>query len=323
VKLNQRANLLCDQMLRDAETLRVRLADRAAASDGDAAGLARLIDCGIDAAGGLEAGRRMAEICLASLAQVDFVPGDAEIWPDTAVQVRTDHPVAACMASQYAGWEVKGDGFFAMGSGPMRAAAGREELFETIGHLEQPHTAVGVLECAKLPTEEVCRDLAEKCGVAPDQLTLLLAPTSSQAGTVQVVARSVETSLHKLFELGFDLSRVESGVGTAPLPPVAGDDLTGIGRTNDALLYGGQVTLYVRGDDESLEAIGPKVPSSASADHGQPFAQLFERYDHDFYKIDPMLFSPAIVRFVNLDSGRLHHFGHTLPRVIHESFGGV
>ena len=226
------------------------------------------------------------------------------------------------MASQYAGWELKGDGFFAMGSGPMRAAAGREELFETIGHTEKPPEAVGVLECAKLPPEDVCRDLAEKCGVAPEQLTLLLAPTSSQAGTVQVVARSVETSLHKLFELGFDLARVESGIGTAPLPPVAADDLTGIGRTNDAMLYGGKVTLYVRGDDESLEAIGPKVPSSASADHGQPFAQLFEHYEHDFYKIDPLLFSPAVVRFVNLDSGRLHHFGHTLPRVIHESFGG-
>ena len=40
------------------------------------------------------------------------------------VQVVTDHPVRACLASQYAGWAIKEGKYFAMGSGPMRAAAG-------------------------------------------------------------------------------------------------------------------------------------------------------------------------------------------------------
>jgi methenyltetrahydromethanopterin cyclohydrolase len=137
---------------------------------------------------------------------------------------------------------------------------------------------------------------------------------------VQIVARSVETALHKLVELGFDVGRVASGFGTAPLPPVAADDIVAIGRTNDAILYGGEVTLWVRGDDASLETIGPRVPSGASPDHGQPFAAIFERYHHDFYQIDPHLFSPATVTFVNLDTGHSFSFGHTLPRVIHESF---
>jgi methenyltetrahydromethanopterin cyclohydrolase len=149
---------------------------------------------------------------------------------------------------------------------------------------------------------------------------LLLAPTASLAGSVQVVARSVETALHKLFELGFDLSRVESGYGTAPLPPASADDLVAIGRTNDAILYGGEVTLFVRGDDASLESVGPKVPSGASSDHGQPFAAIFERYHRDFYKIDPHLFSPARITLSNLDTGRTFSFGRTVPRVIHESF---
>ena len=126
--------------------------------------------------------------------------------------------------------------------------------------------------------------------------------------------------MHKLDELQFDLSRVESGTGIAPLPPPAGDDMTAIGRTNDAILYGGEVTLYVRGDDESLEQIGPKIPSCASPDHGQPFAAIFKKYDRDFYKIDPSLFSPAVVTLANLDTGSSFRFGHTLPRVIHESF---
>jgi methenyltetrahydromethanopterin cyclohydrolase len=129
--------------------------------------------------------------------------------------------------------------------------------------------------------------------------------------------------LHKLFELGFDLHRIESGYGTAPLPPVAGDDLEGIGRTNDAILYGGEVTLWVRGSDADLEAIGPRVPSSASPDFGAPFAEIFARYHRDFYAIDPHLFSPAVVTFVNLDTGHRFRFGRTLPEVIRKSFGTV
>jgi len=318
VQLNQLAAVLCDRLAEDASRLRIAVTSSAAGGVG-----ARLIDCGVDATGGLEAGRRMAEICLAGLARVALVPGDEGIWSGPAVQVDTDHPLAACMASQYAGWEIKSDGYFAMGSGPMRAAAGREDLFDRIGCREQPDVAVGVLESGRLPPEDVCRNIAEACGVELGKLTLLVARTSSLAGTLQVVSRTVETALHKLLEVGFDLSEVTSGVGTAPLPPVAADDLEGIGRTNDAVLYGGQVTLYVRSDDSLLTEIGPKVPSCASPDHGRPFAQIFKRCGHDFYKIDPLLFSPAVVQFANLQTGQFHRFGHTLPRVIHESFGGA
>jgi methenyltetrahydromethanopterin cyclohydrolase len=226
------------------------------------------------------------------------------------------------MAAQYAGWEIKGKGFFAMGSGPMRAAAAREPLFDAIGHCETAERCVGVLESSKLPPESVCVDVASKCGVRPDALTLLIARTSSLAGTVQIVARSVETALHKLHVLGFDLARIEQGQGSAPLPPPSENDMAAIGRTNDAILYGGSVELMVRGDDVSLREIGPRVPSSASADFGRPFAQIFARYDHDFYRIDPLLFSPAVVTFTNRDTGTAHCFGKTAPDVLAESFGG-
>jgi methenyltetrahydromethanopterin cyclohydrolase len=281
---------------------------------------ARLIDCGIDALGGLEAGRRLAEICLAGLARVEFAPPIAESPPTPSVTIVTDHPVAACMAAQYAGWKVAAKNFFAMGSGPMRAAAGKETLFASIGFVEKADEAVGVLETRAFPPDDVCRNLAAACGVAPEHLTLALAPTASLAGSVQVVARSVETALHKLFELGYDLRRVTRAFGAAPLPPAAANDLEAIGRTNDAILYGGEVTLWVRGDDASLQSIGPRVPSGASSDYGRPFAVIFERYERDFYKIDPHLFSPAVVTLANLDTGHTFRFGQTLPRVLHESF---
>ena len=311
MQLNQRAADLCRQLEADQQRLRINVLRK---------GGGTTIDLGIAAAGGLEAGLRLAEICMAGLGQVELVPGNPAVWPGPAVAVRTDHPLAACMASQYAGWQISVGKFFAMGSGPMRAAADTESLFDSIGHRERGEQVVGVLETRKLPSDEVFQYVAQHCGVAPDAVTLLAAPTASQAGGVQVVARSIETALHKLHELGFDLRAIESGWGVAPLPPVAADDLAAIGRTNDAILYGGEVMLWVRGDDAALAEIGAKVPSSASADHGEPFGAIFERYNRNFYDIDPHLFSPAVVTLVNLDTGRSHRFGRLLPEVIERSF---
>jgi methenyltetrahydromethanopterin cyclohydrolase len=137
-----------------------------------------------------------------------------------------------------------------------------------------------------------------------------------------VVARSVETALHKLSELEFDLGRIVSAYGTAPQPPVARDDLAAIGRTNDAMLYGARVVLYVTGDDPSLEEIGPRVPSSASRDYGEPFSAVFARYNHDFYAVDPLLFSPAEIVFQNVETGRVHAFGKVDDEVMARSFWG-
>jgi methenyltetrahydromethanopterin cyclohydrolase len=279
-----------------------------------------VFDFGISARGGLEAGLILARACLADLADVSIQPGEVNGIPCPLVQVRTDHPVAACLASQYAGWQLADGKFFAMGSGPMRAAYGKEAIFDKIGFREDASAVVGVLEGRKIPPPSVIAKIAEGCRVEPKDVTLLIAPTASLAGGVQVVARSVETALHKLSELSFDLSRIASAHGTAPLPPVAKDDLAAIGRTNDAILYGGRVVLWVTGDDDSLADVGPKVPARSSRDFGEPFASIFARYNHDFYAVDPHLFSPAEIVFQNLDTGRTHHFGATEPGVLARSF---
>ena len=312
--LNDHALRLADRIVADAETLRITVAQT---PDG-----ARIIDCGVKAEGGLAAGLALARVCLADLADVTMLPPGISDLPCPLVQTATDHPLLACMASQYAGWQVSVGKFFAMGSGPMRAAYGKEEIFDHIPGREKAAAAVGVLETRKLPAPEVIAHLAEKLQLTPDRLMLLAAPTASIAGTVQVVARALETALHKLYELKFDLNQVVSGMGVAPLPPVAADDFIGIGRTNDAILYGGRVALWVRAADDQLAAVGPGVPSSSSRDYGAPFAEIFERYHRDFYKIDPLLFSPAEIIFHNLRTGRSHTFGRTAPDVLRKSFFG-
>lgn len=289
----------------------------------------RVIDCGIRATGGPGAGIVMAEAALAGRGRVWIEPVGghaadfAAAWPECpwpVVAVASDDPVAACLAAQYAGWKVSRGGFFAMASGPLRAAIGGEELYDTIGLRERPRVAVGLLETSALPPEEVCLDLAAQAGVPPESLVLLAARTASPAGTLQVIARSLETALHKLHDVGFDLGRIVRGSGRAPLAPVAADDLVAIGRTNDAILYGGLVTLEVRGDDESLVEIGPRTVSGASDAFGEPFATLFAKAGGDFYALDPALFAPAVVELVNLDTGRRHRFGVLTPRIVAESF---
>jgi methenyltetrahydromethanopterin cyclohydrolase len=312
MNLNEMAWRRCDELAAAAEKLGISVSK--------SAGGTRIIDCGVKAPGGLEAGRALAEISLAGLGQVSFSPGRTGDWIGPVIAVHTDQPVLACMCSEYAGWQVTGEKFFGMGSGPMRCVACREPLIEYLGYREKADRVVGVLETSKLPTDEICEKIASQCNVSADRLTLAVARTASIAGTLQVVARSVETALHKMHELGYDLHKVVSGFGSAPLPPIAADDLVAIGRTNDAILYCGEVTLWVRDDDERLADIVQHVPSLASRDYGEPFAKIYERAGRDFYKIDPLLFSPAVVMLVNLNSGRTHVFGAIRFDIVRESF---
>ncbi len=312
--LNDRAQRLADYMASTATTLRISVHSTSAG--------ARLIDCGIQAPGGLQAGLAMARVCLAGQAEIAIAPGEVAGVGVPQVQVSSDQPVLACMASQYAGWQVSVGKYFAMASGPMRAAYGKEALFEHLLGREKATVAVGVLETRKLPDDAVIDYFSRALNLPAGKITLLAAPAASLAGNLQVVARSLETALHKLHELKFDLNQVVAGFGAAPLPPVARDELGAIGRTNDAILYGGRVVLWVQAEDDQVAAVGPKVPASASADYGAPFAAIFARYHHDFYKIDPMLFSPAEIVINNLRSGRAFVFGRVQHEVLYRSFFG-
>jgi methenyltetrahydromethanopterin cyclohydrolase len=313
LRMNERAWALADECASRADELRIGVHSLASG--------ARVIDAGIDAPGGLGAGRLLAELCLGGLGHIDFAPLtiDGESWP--GVQVWTDHPDVACMASQYAGWAINPEGFFAMGSGPLRAKARVEkELFGKLGYAEDAARGVLVLEGRTLPTDQVVRWIAGKAGIDSAAVTLAIAPTASVAGGVQIVARSIETGLHKMDTLGFDVRKVVSATGIAPLPPVAKSDMRAIGRTNDSVLYGAQARYTVRADDDELAALAERLPSSSSADYGTPFYDIFKRYDNDFYKIDPLLFSPAEVWLTSVSSGRTFHAGRLNPGVLRASF---
>jgi methenyltetrahydromethanopterin cyclohydrolase len=315
--VNALAAPLTAALIADAPWLRIGV-ERLAAG-------AVMVDAGIAHRGGLEAGRRIAELCMGGMGRV-ALHGFPGRWP-THVSVHAADPVLSCLGSQYAGWSLahgEGKGAFrALGSGPGRALAVREDLFEELGYRDHGDSTCLVLEVDRPPPPEIVDKVARDCGVAAPRITFVLTPTQSLAGMVQVVARVLEVALHKVHALGFALDQVVDGAGHAPLPPAGGDFITAMGRTNDAILFGGEVHLHVDAPDDAAEALAHKLPASASRDYGKPFAQVFKDYQYDFYQIDPMLFAPARVVVTALKSGRSFHAGAVDERLLEISFGGA
>ncbi len=94
-----------------------------------------------------------------------------------------------------------------------------------------------------------------------------------------------------------------------------------MGRTNDAILFGGRVQLFVDCDDREAERLATNLPSGVSKDYGKPFARVFKDAEYDFYRIDPHLFAPAVVAVTALKSGRTFHAGAIDEKLLELSFG--
>jgi len=312
VLLQQRAADLCQQTQSAAPLLGV---DVQSIAEGT------VLDFASKGLGCLAGGVRLAEICLGGMGQVWIDPSSNSQFPFPQVKVLTDFPLAACIGSQYAGWAFSDQDFFAMCSGTVRVNYGREYIlqdYQLTDFFQQP---VAIFECNQLPSESAVLALAEQCGVLPAQLVICVARTASLPGSIQVVARSIETALHKLHELEFDLNSIRAATGSAPLPPIPATDLTALGWTNDAILYGGAVQLWVDGDDRSIEQVLDEIPSSSSRDYGRPFLEIFERYDRDFYRIDKRLFSPASITIFNCQTGRIFQAGQPRHELLIDAWG--
>jgi len=293
---------------------------------------ATLIDAGINADGGFFAGEIITEICLGGYGKANVSPiqyGDIVL---PSVFVITDHPALSTLASQFAGWQIKGDGFSAIASGPARALALKpKHLYEKLKYKDEANTAVLVLETEEKPPEAVIQQIAEKCKVTPKNLFLVMFSTTSLAGATQVSGRIVETGLHKLERLGLDPLIVKHAWGYAPIVPVHPSSGEAMGRTNDAILYGGVTNYTLEYEDEQeLANIVRQAPSSSSkmlqeakrlAEKSPRFLDIFKEAGFDFYKIDPNIFAPAVVAINNMRTGKTFRAGRLDIEVLKGSFG--
>jgi methenyltetrahydromethanopterin cyclohydrolase len=280
-----------------------------------------LIDAGINVRGGLAAGRMVTEICMGGLGGAQISQKSYSSYDLLSILVHTDHPAIATLGSQFAGWQIKRGDFFAIGSGPARALALKpHEIYDTINYQDKSERAILVLETAKRPPLEIIEGFSSECKVQPDQLYIVLVPTTSLAGSTQVSGRIVETGLHKLSKIGINPLTVHYACGQAPIAPVHPKFATAMGMTNDVILYGG-VAYYAleHDDDDTLRAILKQAPSSASKQYGKPFREIFKEANHDFYQVDPNLFAPAKFILNNLTTGSTFQVGEINPEILSKS----
>jgi len=293
---------------------------------------ATLVDVGLHAEGGYLAGEMVTEICLGGYGKATVMPvqyGDIVL---PSVFVQTDHPALSLLGSQFAGWQIRGEGFSAIASGPARALALKpKDLYAKLKYQERSDVAVLVLETEAEPPEPVVEQIALKCNVRTDNLYLVMFSTTSLAGATQVSGRIVETGLHKLERLEFDPLLVRHAWGYAPIVPLHPSSGEAMGRTNDAILYGG-VTNYTVDyeDEEELKVISKQAPSSASkmlqearqlAAKSPRFLDIFKEAGFDFYKIDPNIFAPAMVSLTNKRTGNTYTSGSLDIEAVKRSLG--
>ena len=312
--VNGRAAKIVDAIAANADALRISVST---GSEGE-----RLIDMGGSTLGCLEAGRLLGEVCMGGLGTVQFTQSSpVSRWP-LGVVVSSTNPVISCLGSQYAGWTITDDasGFFALGSGPARALSRVEDLYKELGYADHSQTGALVIEGDKAPPAAVIKKVADACGLKPSGLSILFAPTWSLAGTVQIAARVLEVAIHKAHALHFDLNNILDGTGTCPIAPPFPDFVKAMGRTNDAIIYGGRIHLFVKGSDADAKKLADGLPSSSSSAYGKPFAEIFAEVQGDFYKIDAMLFSPAEVTVSNVETGKSFHAGKIAPEIVDASF---
>jgi methenyltetrahydromethanopterin cyclohydrolase len=284
---------------------------------------ATLIDAGIEAKGGLLAGKIITEICLGGYGKAEIFCKQYDDLELPSIFIYTDHPAIATLGSQFAGWQIKVGKYTAIVSGPARALALKpRELYERIQYSDTSDVAVLVFETAKEPPEEVIKQISDECKVELDHLSVILVPTSTIAGSTQISGRIVETGMHKLMELGFDPKLITHACGYAPIAPVHPKFAQAMGRTNDAIMYAGAayyITSY--DDDEKLRDLVDRAPSSASKNYGKPFIEIFKEAGHDFYKIDPGLFAPAVLIVNNTKTGNTFKAGKIDVKTFKQSIG--
>ncbi|BAP61483.1 methenyltetrahydromethanopterin cyclohydrolase [Methanococcus maripaludis] len=285
---------------------------------------ATVLDCGVNVMGSFEAGKLFTKICLGGLAHVGIsISGSLDnklVLP--CVKIKTSHPAIATLGSQKAGWSVSVGKYFAMGSGPARALAMMPKAtYEEIDYRDEADVAILCLESSQLPDENVADHVAEKCGVDVSKVYLLVAPTASMVGAVQISGRIVENGTYKMLEaLHFDVRKVKFAAGIAPVAPVIGDDLKMMGATNDMVLYGGRTFYYVKSDEgDDIENLCKSLPSCSAETYGKPFLEVFKEANYDFYKIDKGMFAPAVVTINDLRTGKLMSYGETNVDVLKKS----
>ena len=296
---------------------------------------ATLIDAGLSSKdGGFLAGKIVSEISLAGFGKASIMPISYGSLVLPSVFVTTDLPGLSILGSQFAGWQVKSDGFSAFASGPARALAIEPmDLFQKLGFKEESDVAVILLETETFPPEVTVRMIAERCGVSCEDLFVLLVSSNSLVGGILACSRVVEAGLRKLVEVGFDPLLVRYSCGYAPIVTVHPESARTTERAIDAIRSCGVTNYSVEFDDEQklrtlvgqVHTSGVKMLEEAKRLAGKNplYKDFFEETGIDLSKVETNSVTPALVTVSNLKTGNSFSAGEFDLECIKGSLGAI
>jgi len=274
-----------------------------------------VIDFGVEHVGGLEAGLLLTELQTAGLATVQTRVDEVAGATFPHVELACDQPGVALLGAQKAGWEVSTDDYEGLGSGPARAGrpGGRVPRARLRRRLR--------VRRARPRERRAAHRGRRRAGRGPrgrehrERLPRGL-PDGERRG--QRDGRRARRGTRRLQALRTRLrpDGRAHGQRERAVAPVAADEEAAIGRTNDALAYGGRVHLTVAEDFDEFGA----VPSSAAERYGVPFADIFADADWNADDVDEGVFGPAQVT-VDVIGGPTYTLGDVHEDLLADGFG--
>lgn len=315
ISVNEKSVKLAEMMVQDPEAYKINVHRIKGAY---------VLDCGIDADGGWEAAKLVTEILFGGLNKITI-----ETFPEkiddvyyNAVHVHSDHVVLQQAACNISGWELRPGKYAPVLAGPGRTLARKsgDWLEKYSNYADKYHKAVLTVEKGTMVSEEEVQDLIDAVGIEAENLYIIVAASGSTVCSVEVSARILEQTLHRLLEEGFNLDHIIEAHGICVVPPVVKNDLIAMGRLNDVLLYGGQSTFTVDCEDNEIEAVIDKLTTDKCPESGRMFQDIYKEHGCDFYKVPSELYSPAKVLIINQRTGRVFKAGSFNLEVLAKSF---
>lgn len=315
ISVNERAVKLAEKMMHDPEAYKVKVLNICGAN---------VIDAGVEADGGWEAAKLVTEILFGGLNEVTI-----ETFPEkigdvyyNSVHVHSDHVVLQQAGCNISGWELRPGKYAPVLAGPGRTVARKpgDWLEKYSDYSDKYHKAVLTVEKGTIMTEDEVKDLIDATGIEAKDLYIILAASGSTVCSVEVAARIIEQTLHRLREEKFNLDNIIEAHGFCVIPPVVKDDLIAMGRLNDVLMYGGQSTFTVDCEDSEIEEVIGKITSDKCSEYGTMFQKIYETHGCDFYQVPMDMYSPAKVVIINQRTGRTFKAGKFNLEVLEKSF---
>ncbi|MEW6623995.1 MAG: methenyltetrahydromethanopterin cyclohydrolase [Bacillota bacterium] len=274
-----------------------------------------IIDMGINYPGGWMAAQYFAEATLGGLGRLNYSIFNLDDLELPQIEIYADRPAIACLSCQLSGWalpEVRNEaGIVPLISGPVRTVAREDSFAKEFAYQDSNHEVVVALQDNRMPEESLINYIAKTCKVNSQNIYVLVAPTGSIVGCVNVVARTLETSLWRLHHLGMDVNKIAAAWGRAPLPPITKDEYTAMIRTNTYTYYGGTAGFIVECEDNEIEKILHDIPLSpqTTQHYGVSFGELLKEANGNIFEIKDFVHNVTKVIFYNVRTGRTFRIG--------------